>query len=91
MAQVNFRIDDHVKAEADALFARLGMNMSTAISIFIRQALRHRGLPFEIKDDPFYSAKNLTHLQRASRSVFSRYSQRLNLEHQRQKWNKVEW
>lgn len=66
MAQVNFRIDDQVKADADALFARLGMNMSTAISIFIHQALRHRGLPFEIKDDPFYSPKNLEHLQKTS-------------------------
>lgn len=66
MAQVNFRIDDKVKEDADALFARLGMNMSTAVSIFIRQALYHRGLPFEIKDDPFYSPRNLAHLQETS-------------------------
>ena len=66
MAQVNFRIDDKVKADADALFARLGMNMSTAVSIFLRQALNHRGLPFEIKEDPFYSQRNLAHLQETS-------------------------
>ena len=66
MAQVNFRIDDKVKADADALFERLGMNMSTALSIFIRQALSHHGLPFEIKEDPFYSPQNLAHLRETS-------------------------
>ena len=66
MAQVNFRIDDKVKADADALFARLGMNMSTALSIFIHQALSHHGLPFEIKEDPFYSPSNLAYLRETS-------------------------
>ena len=69
MAQVNFRIDDEVKANADALFVRLGMNMSTAITIFLRQALQHNGLPFEVKSDPFYSPENLAHL----RKVFADY------------------
>jgi addiction module antitoxin, RelB/DinJ family len=67
MAQVNFRIDDRVKADADALFARLGMNMSTAVSIFIYQALHHRGLPFEIKEDPFYSPQNMAYLKETSK------------------------
>jgi DNA-damage-inducible protein J len=66
MAQVNFRIDDQVKADADALFARLGMNMTTAISIFIHQAISHRGLPFEVKEDPFYSPENQAHLRKVS-------------------------
>lgn len=66
MAQVNFRIDDKVKADADALFARLGMNMSTAVGIFIRQALSHHGLPFEVKEDPFYAPGNLAHLRETS-------------------------
>ena len=63
MAQVNFRIDDKIKADADALFARLGMNMSTAINIFIRQTLYERGLPFQIKEAPFYSPQNIAHLK----------------------------
>jgi len=48
MAQVNFRIDDGVKADAEVLFARLGLNLTTAIGIFIRQAVQCRGLPFEV-------------------------------------------
>ena len=65
MAQVNFRIDDEVKENADALFTRLGMNMSTAVTIFIHQALQQNGLPFEVKDDPFYSPENQAYLRKA--------------------------
>jgi DNA-damage-inducible protein J len=58
MAQVNIRIDDTLKEEADSLFEELGMNMSTAFTIFIRQALRQRGIPFTItaETDPYHNA-----------------------------------
>ena len=49
MAQINFRIDDRTKSEAETLFERLGMNMSTAIMVFIRQSLVENGIPFRIK------------------------------------------
>jgi DNA-damage-inducible protein J len=48
MAQVNIRIDDNLKEQADRLFEKLGMNMSTAINVFIRQAVRQRRIPFTI-------------------------------------------
>ena len=41
-------MDSELKAQADALFAELGMNMSTAFNIFVRQSLRDGGIPFEI-------------------------------------------
>lgn len=37
------------EAQADALFAELGMNLSTAFNIFVRQSLREGGIPFEVK------------------------------------------
>ena len=49
MAQINFRIDDNIKSEAETLFGRLGMNMSTAIMVFIRQSIVENGIPFRIK------------------------------------------
>ena len=52
MSQVNFRIDDDVKTDAEALFNRLGMNMSTAIMVFIRQSLAENGIPFRIRAAP---------------------------------------
>jgi DNA-damage-inducible protein J len=48
MAQVNIRIDDSLKEQADSLFEELGMNMSTAINVFIRQTVRQRRIPFAI-------------------------------------------
>lgn len=45
---ISIRMDAELKAQADALFAELGMNISTAFNIFIRQSLRKGGLPFDV-------------------------------------------
>lgn len=52
MAQVNFRIDDNVKQEADKLFDNLGVSLSTAITIFIKRSIARRGFPFPIIEEP---------------------------------------
>ncbi|MGN0845352.1 MAG: type II toxin-antitoxin system RelB/DinJ family antitoxin [Kiritimatiellia bacterium] len=49
MAQVSFRIDDTLKSEAETLFNNMGMNLSTAITIFLRQSIDRRALPFEVR------------------------------------------
>jgi DNA-damage-inducible protein J len=61
MAQVNIRIDDELKARADGIFEELGLSMSTAFTIFIRQTVRQGGIPFEVttRTDPFYNAENM--------------------------------
>ena len=48
VSNVSFRIDSDLKAKADALFAQLGMNMTTAFNIFLRQSVREGRIPFEI-------------------------------------------
>ena len=48
---ISIRMDSDLKAQADALFSELGMNLSTAFNIFVRQSLRDGGIPFEIKMD----------------------------------------
>lgn len=45
---INIRMDSDLKAQADALFGKLGMNLSTAFNIFVRQSIRDGGIPFEI-------------------------------------------
>lgn len=45
---ISIRMDAELKTQADALFAELGMNLSTAFNIFVRQAIREGGIPFEI-------------------------------------------
>ena len=67
MAQVNIRIDDKLKEQADMLFSELGLNMTTAINMFVRQAVRQGGIPFgiTINADPFYSDSNLNILRQS--------------------------
>ena len=45
---ISIRMDSDLKAQADALFAELGMNLSTAFNIFVRQSLREGRIPFEV-------------------------------------------
>ena len=45
---INIRMDADLKSQADILFAELGMNLSTAFNIFVRQALREGKIPFDI-------------------------------------------
>ena len=45
---ISIRMDADLKKQADALFSELGMNLSTAFNIFVRQSLREGGIPFEI-------------------------------------------
>ena len=45
---ISIRMDAALKAQADILFAELGMNLSTAFQIFVRQSLREGRIPFDI-------------------------------------------
>ncbi|MDR1109827.1 MAG: type II toxin-antitoxin system RelB/DinJ family antitoxin [Deltaproteobacteria bacterium] len=54
---LSIRIDRDLKDEADSVFNALGMNLTTAITIFVRQAVRQRKIPFEISLDVGRSGK----------------------------------
>lgn len=45
---ITIRVDEELKKEAEVFFAEIGMNMSTAFSVFVRQCLREQRIPFEI-------------------------------------------
>ena len=51
VSNVSFRIDSDLKMQADTLFAALGLNMTTAFNIFLRQSVRQGCIPFEITLD----------------------------------------
>jgi DNA-damage-inducible protein J len=48
---LSIRMDTELKKQAEQLFAELGMNMTTAFNVFVRQSVRQGGIPFEIKLD----------------------------------------
>lgn len=45
---ISIRMDRELKMQAEALFNELGMNLTTAFNIFVRQAVREGRIPFEI-------------------------------------------
>jgi DNA-damage-inducible protein J len=48
MTTLNVRVDENVKKQANELFSDLGLDMSTAINMFLRQAIMRNGLPFDV-------------------------------------------
>ena len=48
LSNVSFRIDTDIKNKADRLFTDLGLNMTTAFNIFLRQSVREGSIPFKI-------------------------------------------
>ena len=65
MAQtlVNIRMDTELKQNMEAVCRDLGMNMTTAFTIFAKKMSRERRIPFEVSVDPFYSSANIAHLE----------------------------
>lgn len=70
---VTIRMDSSDKAKAEKLFGELGLNMTTAFNMFIKQAIRSDGIPFDVTlrgnyddddddDAYFYNPTNLAHL-----------------------------
>lgn len=49
-SNISIRMDSNLKAAAEELYEELGMNLSTAFNIFVRQSLRERGIPFKITE-----------------------------------------
>lgn len=76
-SSVSFRIDTEIKNEAEKLFAQLGLNMTTAFNVFLRQSIREGRIPFEITTNipnAITSAALLEAGQIASNPNVKRYS-----------------
>ena len=63
---MNIRMDSEVKRQAQELFAQFGLDMTTAVNMFLRQSIRQQGIPFALQLDPFYSATNQERLRKAA-------------------------
>ena len=51
-ASITIRMNKSIKQQAQKLFADLGIDMSSAINLFIKQAIFQNGLPFEVSRKP---------------------------------------
>ena len=50
-ANMSIRMDTELKKQADAMLADMGLNMTTAMNMFLRQVVRQGKIPFEIATD----------------------------------------
>ena len=62
---ITIRMDEKLKKQAEILFEDMGLNMTTAFTMFTKAVVRQNKIPFEITADPFYSEENQRHLRKA--------------------------
>lgn len=60
---ITIRMDENLKKQAEMLFEDMGLNMTTAITMFVKAVVRQNKIPFEISADPFYSESNIKVLE----------------------------
>ena len=51
MGVLQVRVDDELKNQATAIFEEMGMDLSTAVRMFLKKSVQEKGLPFETKLD----------------------------------------
>lgn len=68
---INIRMDEDLKKQAEKLFNEFGMNMTTAFTIFTKTVVRERKIPFEISAplDDFYNEHNQEILKKSIKSL----------------------
>ena len=64
MANLQIRIDDGIRNRALEVASSMGLDLASAVRMFLYQMVRENGLPFQPKADPFYSASNMAHLKK---------------------------
>ena len=69
MANLNIRVDDNLKQQAELIFSDLGISLSAATTMFLKQVVRYNCIPFELRADPFYSAENQARLSIAKKRM----------------------
>ena len=62
-ATISIRIDSELKKNMELVCSDLGLNITTAFTIFAKKMVREQRVPFDVAIDPFYSESNLKHLR----------------------------
>jgi len=71
MVNLQIRIDDTLRNQAQQVAYNLGMDLTTAVRVFLKQMVNSNGLPFKPEVDPFYSASNMQALKQSIASLRS--------------------
>ena len=74
---INVRVDADLKKSAEELFEELGLNMSSAIIMFLKSAVSYGGIPFEIKRNLNYETRAALaeyYLMKTYPDIYKRYN-----------------
>ena len=66
---INIRIDEELKKDMERTCQALGMNMTTAFTIFAKKMSREQRIPFEVSVDPFYNDRNMAAVDEAAKQI----------------------
>ena len=70
---ITIRVDENIKKEAASIFKEVGMDMSTAINIYLKQVIRSNGIPFPISAD-IPNAVTLNAIKEAEKGELASFS-----------------
>ena len=69
MATLQIRIDETLRQQASDTAQEMGLDLSSAIRMFLTQMVKENGLPFRPTNDPFHSASNMASLRKSLRQM----------------------
>lgn len=70
---ITVRVDDSVKKQAADIFKEVGMDMSTAINVYLKQVIRSNGIPFPVSAD-IPNAVTLQAIEEAEKGEMASFS-----------------
>ena len=70
-AMLSVRIDEADKRNFEEFCNNVGMNVSVAVNMFVKNVLREQQLPFTVKAGPFYSSANMAQIKKANEHIAS--------------------
>lgn len=56
---MNIRVDERTRAEAESIFEQLGLTMSGAINMFLKQVVRENAVPLSMELDPMFTSRTV--------------------------------
>lgn len=71
MANLQIRVEDELKRQAGSVLDQMGLDMTSAVRMYLKEIVRVNGLPFRPSADPFYNPANIAHLKAALDDVRS--------------------
>ena len=69
MANIQVKVDDSLRDDAQFVANQIGLDVATAVRMFLVQMVKVNGLPFQPVVDPFYGVTNQRYLERAAEDM----------------------